>query len=193
MYIVGIDEVGRGSIAGPLVVGAVVLDAEIKGMRDSKLLSRAQREKFSDKIHKSAKYFNIGWVSATELDRIGLTAALTLASTRALSELRLSPLTYILDGNFNYLIKTYKPYQLVVKGDNLVPSISAASIVAKVARDAYMYKLALEIPQYGFERHVGYATKEHLEALSIFGITPQHRRSFEPVKSLVASVSDNSV
>ena len=193
MYIVGIDEVGRGSIAGPLVVGAVVLDVDIKGMRDSKLLSHAQREKFSDQIYESAKYVGLGWVSAAELDRIGLTAALTLASTRALSELKLSPLTYILDGNFNYLIKAYKPYQLVVKGDNSVPSISAASIVAKVARDAYMYKLALELPQYGFERHVGYATKAHLEALSSHGVTTHHRRSFEPVKSLVSSASDNSV
>ena len=185
MYLVGIDEVGRGAIAGPLVVGVVVLDQDILGLRDSKVLSRNQRLKLDVEIRQKALFVGLGWVSVIELERIGLSQALTLASTRALSKLKLHPVRYVLDGNYNYLADRYTPLELVVKGDASVASISAASIVAKVARDSYMSKLATKLPEYGFEQHVGYATKSHLQALANYGVTPLHRKSFSPVKSLL--------
>ncbi len=187
MYLVGIDEVGRGALAGPLVVGAVVLNQPISGLRDSKVLSRKQRTVLNELIIKSAKYVGLGWVSSKELDAIGLSQALTLAATRALSDLNLEPIRYILDGNYNYLSAAHTPFELIIKGDALVPAISAASIVAKVARDNYMFELDKELPEYGFKNHVGYGTKEHLNAIVRSGASIEHRKSFEPLKSQLSS------
>lgn len=184
MLVVGIDEVGRGCIAGPLVVGAVVLNYPIEGLRDSKVLTRKRRETLAKEITKQAAYSSLGWVSASELDQIGLSRALTLAADRALSKLKLGEARFILDGNFNYLPKRYQPVDLVVHGDATVPSISAASIIAKVARDNYMIELASKYPGYGFEKHVGYATKMHLNALAELGVKSCHRQTFEPVKTI---------
>jgi ribonuclease HII len=183
---VGIDEVGRGSIAGPLVVGVVALRHNIMGLRDSKALTSIKRLALAQKIYKEATFFGLGWVSAAEIDHIGLTKAHTLASKRALTNSALPSSTkFLLDGNFNYLPKDISPVELIVNGDALVPAISAASIIAKVARDNFMYNLALFYPSYGFNRHVGYATAAHLKAIKECGISPYHRKTFEPIKSIL--------
>lgn len=179
--LVGIDEVGRGCLAGPLVVGAVVLDKEIPGLADSKKLSRSQREKYAQEIAQSAQ-IGLGWVSNTDLDSIGLSASLHLASRRAMEQIQINEVTkIIIDGNQNFLPQ-HKNVKTVIKADAIYPCVSAASIVAKVARDEYMIDQAALFPQYGFERHVGYGTKEHMAALEQHGATAIHRSSFAPVK-----------
>ncbi len=185
LMIVGIDEVGRGCIAGPLVVGAVALDKPISGLRDSKVLTSIKRLALAQHIYNEALFFGLGWVSATELDQLGLTKAHTLASERALASLEPSKTICMLDGNFNYLPKKFHSVELIIHGDAIEPEISAASIIAKVARDNFMINLAKEYPDYGFNRHVGYGTSAHLEALNIYGVSPYHRKSFEPVKSIL--------
>lgn len=185
MLVLGIDEVGRGSLAGPLVVGAVVIDKPIKGLRDSKLLSRNQRLTVNDLIYQKAVYIGLGWVQVEELDSLGLTRGLTLASERALEQLDTKVDRVILDGNFNYL-KGIDNCELIIKADRSIAAVSAASIVAKVARDSYMIALAKHYPQYMFENNVGYGTSAHLKALAVNGPCIHHRRSFNPVKSLIA-------
>ncbi len=185
LMVVGIDEVGRGCIAGPLVVGAVALDRPIDGLRDSKVLSSIKRLVLAQRIYSEALFFGIGWVSAAELDRIGLTNAHSLASKRALESMKSSIAKYLLDGNYNYLPQEYSPVELLVHGDALEPAISAASIIAKVARDNFMINLARYYPEYGFDNHVGYATQAHIKALNKYGVSPHHRKSFEPVKSIL--------
>lgn len=182
--IVGIDEVGRGPWAGPVVFGAVVLgDIEIKGLTDSKKLSKKRREALSREIHSSAKAVGLGWVSATELDRLGMSVALTLACRRALEQVKAPYQQIILDGTVNFLKDTGKgPYVTTMKqADLLVPSVSAASIVAKVARDAYMVEQDALYPGYGFSSHVGYGTAQHRAAIERLGVTPLHRLSFAPL------------
>lgn len=182
--ILGIDEVGRGPWAGPLVVGAVVLGGlAIEGLTDSKKLSRRRREELDVIIRERAAGFGLGWVSAPELDAIGMTAALALATRRAVEEVKTSYSEIIIDGTINFLKDTSKGRYVTTlpKADLLVPSVSAASIIAKVARDQYMYEQDLLYPNYGFKNHVGYGTAAHRQAIDQYGITPLHRLSFAPL------------
>lgn len=192
MAILGIDEVGRGPLAGPLVVGAVILPMEEKEwflkLADSKKLSAKKREELSELILGEATV-GLGWVSNIELDEVGISEALKLATRRAveLVQGRNVPFSQIIiDGKVNFLRGTRleKYVSTVVKADNLIREVSAASIVAKVARDKYMYELASKYPEYGFDKHVGYGTALHRKAIEEYGICPEHRRSFEPCKSL---------
>lgn len=181
---VGIDEVGRGCWAGPVVAGAVILGNPIAGLADSKLLSKKQRERLSADIQAQAIAIGLGWVSPAEIDEIGLTAAVGLAMRRALEPITIDYDEIIIDGNFNFLPHEPK-VKTIIKADNSVPAVSAASIAAKVARDNYMAEIAGSYPDYGFERHVGYGTALHLAKLKLHGISDLHRRSFKPIRALV--------
>ncbi len=191
MAILGVDEVGRGPLAGPLVVGAVILPkAEwVRDLRDSKKLSAKKREFFNEIILREAAT-GLGFVMAEEIDAIGVSEALRLATRRAVKSVQGFHEEFsqiVIDGKVNFLKQTTleKYVSTVVKADDLIKEVSAASIIAKVARDQYMIKLAEQFPNYGFEKHVGYGTSRHLEAISKFGICEEHRRSFEPIKSMV--------
>lgn len=194
MAILGIDEVGRGPLAGPLVVGAVILpDPKPEWtleLKDSKKLSSKKREELSEVIIKEAPAHGLGWVAASEIDEIGISKALSLACSRAVKSVQRlhAPFSEIvIDGKVNFLKGT--PLENFVstmpKADNLVKEVSAASIVAKVARDHYMYELDSKYPGYGFSSHVGYGTAKHMAAIRELGITPEHRKCFEPIKSMV--------
>lgn len=178
---VGVDEVGRGCWAGPLVAGAVILGESIKGLKDSKLLTKKQREKLDAEIRVSALAYGLGWVSAEEIDRVGLTEAVRLAMERALACIELEYEQIIIDGNYNFFPDNPKCVALI-DADNSVPAVSAASIIAKVARDRYMAEIARKYPGYGFEKHVGYGTTEHQLAIEANGLTELHRRCFKPIQ-----------
>lgn len=183
--ILGIDEVGRGPWAGPLVVGAVILGSvQIDGITDSKKLSKKKREAFDLEIREKAQDFGLGWVEAVEIDNIGLSKALTLGTIRAVEQIKSSYHEIIIDGTVNFLASTNKGNYVTTlkKADLLVPSVSCASIIAKVARDNYMMMQDRIYPEYGFSNHVGYGTTKHVEAIEKFGITPLHRLSYEPLK-----------
>lgn len=182
--ILGIDEVGRGPWAGPLVVGAVVLGGEvITGLKDSKKLTKKQREVLDIEIRKKASGFGLGWVQADEIDEVGLSVALKLATRRAVEQVTVSYHEIIIDGTINFLANTNKGefVKTLAKADQLVPSVSAASIIAKVARDAYMTEQDKVYPGYGFSSHVGYGTARHVAAINKLGVTPLHRLSFKPL------------
>jgi ribonuclease HII len=184
--IVGIDEVGRGAWAGPLVVGAVLLGGEtIEGLTDSKKLSKKMREKLDLEIRQKAVGVRIGWVSAKQIDAIGLSESLKLASRKALQGIRHDFKEIIIDGTIA-LIDDPR-VTLMKKADLLIPSVSAASIVAKVARDNYMKHLDDVFPGYKFSSHVGYGTAVHKSAIESLGATPLHRMSFAPLKGHVVS------
>jgi len=184
--ILGIDEVGRGPWAGPLVIGAVVLDPAytIEGLTDSKKLSAARRERFDAEIREHALGFGLGWVHAEELDEIGLSQALRVATIRAVEQVSAPYHEIIIDGTQNFLSETAKGSYVTVlkKADLLIPSVSAASIIAKVARDKFMEEQAATYPEYGFASHVGYGTAAHKAAIDTHGVTPLHRTSFAPIK-----------
>lgn len=182
--IVGLDEVGRGCWAGPLVAGAVLLGAPIAGLKDSKKLSKSQREKLDAEIRVSAAAFGLGWVDVEEIDRLGLTGAVRLAMERAFQKIKVAYEQVIIDGNFNFFADNPKSSALI-GADNTVPAVSAASIIAKVARDKYMAEISSKFPGYGFDKHVGYGTAAHRLALKANGITELHRRSFKPIQDLV--------
>ncbi len=184
MITVGIDEVGRGCWAGPVVAGAVILKKPIKGLKDSKKLTKQQREVFALQIHAEAQAIGLGWVAASDVDELGLTEAVRLAMQRALEQITTEYGEIIIDGNLNFFPENPKA-RAVIKADDSVPAVSAASIVAKVARDNYMADIAGEYPDYGFPSHVGYGTALHLERLKLHGISDLHRLSFKPVKALV--------
>ena len=193
MAILGIDEVGRGPLAGPLVVGAVILPDDkpewVKELRDSKKLSAKKREKLSEIIWAEVPAA-LGWVSPKELDELGISAALRLATTRAVKSIQTlhAPFSQIvIDGKVNFLslTKLAKYVSTMVKADDLIKEVSAASIIAKVARDKYMCEAAETYPGYGFEKNVGYGTAVHMKAINENGICPEHRKSFEPIKSMV--------
>lgn len=188
--ILGIDEVGRGPWAGPLVVGAVVLGGvEITGLTDSKKLSKKRREELDILIRESAAV-GLGWVPADEIDQIGLSAALVLATKRAVEKITVPYHEIIIDGTINFLAETTKGQYVTTlkKADLLIPSVSAASIVAKVARDNYMAEQDVVFPGYGFKSHVGYGTATHRAAIEQLGVTPLHRLSFAPLASYRDSV-----
>ncbi|PID99276.1 ribonuclease HII [Candidatus Saccharibacteria bacterium] len=205
MVAVGLDEVGRGAWAGPLVAAAVALPYNKKPfqedcppkiggtvLRDSKRLSQRQRERLDGFIRLQADAFGIGWVSAAEVDSLGLTAAVRLAMQRAMQELEKSGVCYdeiIIDGNYNYLSEVSElsafAVSTMVGADDVVPAVSAASIIAKVARDNAMRELAREYTGYGFADNVGYGTRQHAAALEQLGVTDMHRKSFRPVRSVI--------
>lgn len=182
--IVGIDEVGRGSWAGPVVVAAVGLgDEAVDGLTDSKVLSKKKRETLSAIIKRNASKIGIGWVSADNIDRIGMSAALKRAAAIALGQIDdRSVDQIIIDGTIR-LIDDPR-VTCLPKADMLVPSVSAASIIAKVARDEYMTQCSQVFSDYGFEKHVGYGVAVHRQALSEFGVCPLHRLSFSPMSQL---------
>lgn len=190
--LLGIDEVGRGPWAGPLVVGACVLREPIEGLNDSKKLTAKRREKLAAEIHEKA-YCGLGWVSAAELDKLGLSAALRKACREAVKAVQAQKPEFneiIIDGTINFLSDTPlgKYVSVLPKADALVPEVSAASIIAKVARDNYMIKLAEKYPNYGFEKHVGYGTALHRAALEKYGPCEEHRQSFRPIAELAHNV-----
>lgn len=183
--ILGIDEVGRGPWAGPLVVGAVVLGGvTIEGLTDSKKLSKKRRESLDIEIRDKALGIGLGWVSSAEIDEIGLPRALVIATKRAVDLITVPYHEIIIDGTVNFLRDTTKESYVTTmkKADLLVPSVSAASVVAKVARDNYMASQDDVYQGYGFKNHVGYGTATHSAAIDKLGVTPLHRLSFAPLK-----------
>ena len=195
--ILGIDEVGRGPYAGPLVIGACILgdwqnseNAEwIKKLTDSKKLSAKRREELYVLIKEKALAAATGWVSSAEIDEVGLSEALRLATRRAVEQIQKTKVPFseiIIDGTMNFLMgtKLEKYVSTLKNGDFLVKEISAASILAKVERDKYMAELDAVYPEYGFGKHVGYGTAAHQKAMEEFGLTPEHRRSFRPVREI---------
>ncbi|HEU4830886.1 MAG TPA: ribonuclease HII [Candidatus Saccharimonadales bacterium] len=182
--ILGIDEVGRGPWAGPLVVGAVVLGgATIEGLTDSKKLTKKRREELDIVIRQQVNGYGLGWVNANEIDEIGLSAALVLATKRAVEQVKTPYSEIIIDGTINFLKDTSKGryVKTLKKADLLIPSVSAASIIAKVARDNYMAEQDTTYPGFGFKSHVGYGTAMHRAAIEALGVTPLHRLSFAPL------------
>ena len=182
--ILGIDEVGRGPWAGPLVVGAVVLGGvDIPGLTDSKKLSKKRREELNERIYETASAVGLGWVHSHELDEIGLSNALRLATRRAVEQITVPYHEIIIDGTVNFLADTQKGAYVTTlpKADLLIPSVSAASIVAKVARDRYMAGQDENYPGYSFSTHAGYGVAKHREAIERLGVTPLHRLSFAPL------------
>lgn len=191
--ILGIDEVGRGPWAGPLLVVACVLNSEIEGLNDSKKLTKKRREELAREIYAKSN-LGFGWVSARELDGLGMSDALKLATRRAVQQIKCPYSEIIIDGTINFLSGTKKGEYAVTmkKADGLIPSVSAASIVAKVARDDYMQKMAEMYPEYGFDSNAGYGTAKHIAAIEKFGVTPIHRLSFKPLLRFRESFSDDA-
>lgn len=184
--VAGVDEAGRGPLAGPVVAAAVILDdlQPIKGLADSKVLSPRKREKLYDEIRARALCCSIASASVAEIDQINILQATMLAMKRAVEGLRILPQRVVVDGNRVPVLRV--PVEALVKGDALMPAISAASILAKVERDRLCSALHNAHPAYGFATHKGYPTPEHLAALRQHGPCPEHRRSFAPVRQAEA-------
>lgn len=184
--IAGVDEVGRGPLVGAVVTAAVILDPNnpIEGLTDSKKLSEKKRLALAAEIKQKALAWALGRAEAEEIDKLNILQASLLAMTRAVQALRIRPQFVLLDGN-KIPNDLDIPAQAVVKGDSLVAEISAASILAKVARDQEMEELDRQYPEYAFAQHKGYPTKLHLEKLTALGPLPQHRRSFAPVRKVL--------
>jgi ribonuclease HII len=194
--ILGIDEVGRGPWAGPLVVGAVVLaGTEISGLTDSKKLSKKRRDELDLIIREQAAGYGLGWVSAAEIDEIGLSEALKLATIRAVEQVKAPYHEIMIDGTINFLKETSKGQYVTTlpKADLLIPSVSAASIIAKVARDNFMAEQDVVYPGYNFKSHVGYGTAAHQAAIASLGVTPLHRRSFAPIAKLTGGITTKQI
>ncbi len=181
----GVDEAGRGPLAGPVVAAAVILDDQhpIAGLADSKVLTEKRREQLFDEIRAKALCCCIAEASVEEIDELNILQATMLAMRRAVEGLRLKPAKVLVDGNRLPTLKI--PAEAIVKGDAKVQAISAASILAKVHRDRLCVQWHESHPEYGFAGHKGYPTAEHLQALREHGLTPWHRRSFGPVKALL--------
>jgi ribonuclease HII len=181
----GVDEAGRGPLAGPVYAAAVILDPErpIRGLRDSKVLPADTRERLADRIRERALSWSIASASVDEIDTINILQASLLAMRRAVDGLSMTPGHVLVDGN--QLPRLSYTCEAVIKGDTKIAAISAASILAKTARDAVMHALHHEHPQYGFDQHVGYATPQHLAQLALHGASTIHRRSFAPVRAAI--------
>lgn len=182
MIIAGVDEVGRGPLAGPVVAAAVILpdNHTLIGLTDSKKLSAKKREILAEQIKAEAIAWCLGRAEAEEIDTLNIHHATLLAMQRAVQGLQIAPDKIMVDGKF--CPKVDCEAEAVIKGDLKIEQISAASIIAKVARDKEMAAWQTAYPEYGFERHAGYPTKQHLKALVQHGVTPLHRRSYAPVK-----------
>lgn len=187
--IAGVDEAGRGPLAGPVVAAAVILDERqpVRGLNDSKLLNVRTRERLFDEIRAKALCCSIAQASVEEIDRINILQATLLAMQRAVEGLRLRPHGVLVDGN--QVPRLQMAVQALVGGDARVKAISAASILAKVHRDRLCLELHEQEPQYGFADHKGYSTPQHLAALRRHGACPHHRRSFAPVRELLRSAA----
>ncbi len=185
IMIAGVDEVGRGPLAGPVVAAAVILDPlnPIEGLTDSKALTEKKREKFDVIIKEKALAWALGRAEVEEIDAINILQASLLAMQRAIEALAIKPEHVLVDGNRLPVLPCSG--EAIIKGDLTVPAISAASIIAKVARDEEMRKMDEVFPGYGLAKHKGYPTKAHISALAELGVTAQHRRSFGPVKKLI--------
>ncbi len=178
----GLDEVGRGPLAGPVVAGAVIIENEsqfLEGVRDSKLMSEKKRLFFFEEIKKKSLGWGIGIVESFEIDKMGITKAIQKAMELAIQDVGFDVDFLITDGNIQK-IGNY-PMRVIIDGDNIHYSISAASVIAKVTRDEIMKEYSKKYPEYGFERHVGYGTKIHMDALKTLGPCEIHRRCFKPV------------
>lgn len=183
-FFAGVDEAGRGPLAGPVVIAAVILDRArpIRGLADSKTLTAARREILALRIRERAIAWHVEFVEVNVIERLNILQATLYGMERAIAALRPAPLRALVDGN-------HLPRELccegraIINGDALVPAISAASILAKVARDAHLATFDAHWPGYGFAAHKGYATPEHLAALRLLGPCPQHRRNFAPVRA----------
>ncbi len=184
MIIAGVDEAGRGPLAGPVVCAAVILaeSHQILGLNDSKKLSAKQREKLFDAIQEQALAFSIVFVGPNEIDTYNILQATLLGMTRAIKQLIIAPSLALIDGN---KIPLNLPCQAkaIIKGDSKEHCIMAASILAKVSRDRYMQSLHTSFPQYGFAQHKGYPTAQHINAINEYGICPEHRHSYAPVQN----------
>lgn len=185
----GVDEAGRGPLAGPVVAAAVILDerSPIKGLADSKQLTQLKRERLYDEIRAKALCCSVAQASVEEIDQLNILQATMLAMRRAVQGLRLKPSKVLVDGNRLPLLDVLA--EAIVCGDALVPSISAASILAKVTRDRLLCELHLQYPEYGFDRHKGYGTAQHMRALQMHGPLAVHRRSFAPVARALGTPS----
>ena len=190
--IAGVDEVGRGCLAGPVVAAAVILDPNrpIKGLRDSKKLSAKKRDELAQEIKEKALAWSVAAMGPEVIDKINILQATLEAMKAAVEKLPVEPDFVQVDGN--KLPKWKWLSEAVVKGDDKVEWISAASIIAKTTRDTYMCKIAELYPQYGFEHHVGYGTAEHIKALKAYGPTPIHRKTFAPVREVIDGLSTDT-
>lgn len=188
--ICGADEAGRGPIAGPVYAAAVILDPDnpIEGLKDSKKLSEKQRDALAPEIKRKAKAWAVACCTIEEIDQLNILWASMLAMKRAIESLSVRPTFALIDGN--RIPKGLPiPAEAVVKGDDKVPEISAASILAKTTRDAVMMELHARYPEYGFDRHKGYPTAYHLQQLEKYGVSPVHRRSYAPVRRILGKQS----
>jgi len=183
--IAGVDEAGRGPLAGPVIAGAVILDPDkpIEGLRDSKRLSASRRDELFDQIRERALAWAVGRADVEEIDRINILQATMLAMSRAVEALQPSADHALIDGNRCPDLSCTS--RAIIKGDSKVPAISAASIMAKVTRDREMLDLDRRYPGYGLAQHKGYPSKAHIEALENLGVTPVHRRSYAPVRRVI--------
>ncbi len=180
--IAGVDEVGRGPLAGPVVASAVILpdNFQLLGLNDSKKVTKKNREAFFEIINREAVSIGIGIVSAADIDRINIYQASKLAMQKAIASLKITPDYLLIDA---MQLSLPIPQMAIIKGDSKSISIAASSIIAKVTRDQYMEKLADKFPNYGFGKHMGYGTVEHLAAIDHYGICHEHRRSFAPIRN----------
>jgi len=176
-----VDEAGRGPLAGPVMAAAVILDPSrpIEGLRDSKKLSAKKREHLAELIQERALAFAVCSANVDEIDRLNILRATLIAMERAINALGRVPERVLVDGN--HAPATQIPVETIIRGDDKIPEIAAASILAKVTRDREMLLLDRQYPEYGFARHKGYPTREHIEALRLHGVLPVHRKSFRPV------------
>jgi ribonuclease HII len=183
--VAGVDEAGRGPLAGPVVAGAVILDVEnpVAGLKDSKCLSASRRERLFDEIQEKALAWSVAYASVEEIDSINILQATMLAMRRAVDALRPTAEYALIDGNRCPELSC--PARAIIKGDSRVAAISAASILAKVTRDREMQVLDAKYPGYGLAQHKGYPSRAHIEALEMLGASPVHRRSYAPVRKLL--------
>ncbi len=183
--IAGVDEAGRGPLAGPVVAAAVILDPmrPIDGLRDSKKLTEASRERLAAEIKERALDWSVAHATVEEIDELNILQATMLAMKRAISGLTVRPSLVLVDGN--RVPRIDLPVNAIIQGDDKIAAISAASIIAKTTRDHWLVELDERYPEYGFAKHKGYGTKEHLEALAKYGPLPVHRKSFGPVKQAI--------
>ena len=190
--VVGVDEAGRGPLAGPVLAAAVILcpDRPVDGLDDSKRLTASQRESLAEAIRANAVSYALGRASEREIDRLNILQASLLAMGRAVEALKIAPDHALIDGKICPALRCHT--HAVVKGDATFQEIAAASILAKVARDREMMSLHEQFPVYGFAQHKGYPTQEHLRRLKAHGVSPVHRRSFGPVRALLVTVDDEN-